>query len=64
MNVMGVDGISCTIDTMHEPKKVAIPIDVSLKDGIVGGCCIAHHNGKGLQRGGKSENDGDNGDHP
>lgn len=37
MNVMGVDGISCTIDTMHEPKKIAVPIDVSLKDGIVGG---------------------------
>lgn len=42
MDVMSPNGVMRTSDTMHEPKKVAIPIDISLKDGIGGVLNVSH----------------------
>lgn len=65
MDVMSPNGVMRTLDTMREPKEVAIPIDISLKDGIGGGVeRVAYTNVAGLQRNRESEDDGGDGDHP
>lgn len=37
MDIMGVRGVMRTLDTMHEPKTIAVPVTISNKTGIGGG---------------------------